>query len=66
LDYEELSSTLHEALESIPAESRDVLSLWMTGSMDYAAIAQVLNIPVGTVRSRLNRTRRALREALES
>jgi RNA polymerase sigma-70 factor, ECF subfamily len=35
------------------------------GSLDYAATASVLGIEVGTVKSRMNRARAALRETLE-
>jgi RNA polymerase sigma factor (sigma-70 family) len=46
-----------------PAE-RDVLLLIAWADLSYAEIAEALGIPVGTVRSRLNRARRKLREAL--
>jgi len=64
LEFEELNRVLDDAFRAIPAEYRDVALLRTAAHMDYAAIADALQIPVGTVRSRLNRTRRILREAL--
>ncbi|MGZ0151024.1 RNA polymerase sigma factor [Kribbella sp. WER1] len=46
-----------------PAE-RDVLLLYAWEDLSYTEIAQALDLPVGTVRSRLHRARRALRSAL--
>jgi RNA polymerase sigma-70 factor (ECF subfamily) len=43
-----------------PAE-RDVIALCVWSELDYAAAAQALGIPVGTVRSRLSRARTKLR-----
>ena len=64
LEYEELKQALDGAMGGIPAEYRDVILLRVAARMDYAAIAEVLRIPVGTVRSRLSRTRRMFRVAL--
>lgn len=47
------------------AGDRDVLLLHAWGDLTYEQIAQALEIPIGTVRSRLNRARRSLRAALD-
>jgi len=52
------------ALARLAPAERDVLLLIAWGELTYAEIAEALGIPVGTVRSRLNRARRKLREAL--
>jgi RNA polymerase sigma factor (sigma-70 family) len=44
---------------------RDVLLLVAWGELEYAEVAEALDIPVGTVRSRLNRARTRVRELLE-
>jgi RNA polymerase sigma-70 factor, ECF subfamily len=64
LEAQELRRILHEALSQIGPEHRDVLVLSVVDQMDYQSIASALNIPVGTVRSRLNRSRRAFRDVL--
>jgi RNA polymerase sigma-70 factor (ECF subfamily) len=64
MEYEELERTLDETLRTIPPEYRDVILLRTAARMDYAAIADALHIPIGTVRSRLNRTRQIFRRAL--
>lgn len=54
-----------EALAAMPAGERDVLLLHTWADLSYTAIAAVLNIPVGTVRSRMNRARSRLVAALD-
>ncbi|MEV4174562.1 MULTISPECIES: RNA polymerase sigma factor [unclassified Nonomuraea] len=52
------------ALAALPAKDRDVLLLIAWGDLTYEEVARALGIPVGTVRSRLNRGRRKVRAAL--
>lgn len=52
-------------LEQLDDHDREALLLYAWAELTYAEIAEVLGIPVGTVRSRLNRARRKLRDALE-
>lgn len=52
------------ALAALPAKDRDVLLLVAWGDLTYVEVARALGIPVGTVRSRLNRGRRKVRAAL--
>lgn len=53
-----------EAIDGLPDEFRDVLALSDLGDLRYAEIAKVLDIPVGTVKSRLFRARRLLQDRL--
>ena len=53
-----------EMIEKIPAEFREVVLLSDLEGLTYAEIAQVLDIPIGTVKSRLYRGRRLLQETL--
>lgn len=55
---------LAEALADLSARDRHVLLLVAWADLSYAEVAEALDIPVGTVRSRLNRARRKLRTAL--
>ncbi|MGW3668700.1 RNA polymerase sigma factor [Streptomyces sp. NPDC005141] len=55
---------LSAALAKLPARYRDVLLVIAWGDLDYAEATEALGIPVGTVRSRLHRARKRLREAL--
>lgn len=57
---------LAAALASLPPELRATVLLVDAEGMDYQTSAQVLGIPVGTVRSRLNRARGLLRQALSA
>ncbi|MBX3117672.1 MAG: sigma-70 family RNA polymerase sigma factor [Fimbriimonadaceae bacterium] len=53
-----------KALESLPEEFRMACMLFFLGDMSYEEIAATLDIPVGTVRSRLHRGRKALQAEL--
>jgi len=55
---------LLQALAELPAADRDVVVLIAWEDLSYEEVATALDIPVGTVRSRLNRARRRLRELL--
>ena len=52
------------AIESLPEEYRVVATLYFMQDLQYQDIAAVLQVPVGTVRSRLHRGRRLLQKAL--
>lgn len=56
---------LEEALEELPAHMREVLMLVALDELSYEEAAAFLNVPVGTVRSRLSRARSLLREKIE-
>ena len=51
-----------DAVTALPEPERDALVLHVWESLSYEEIAAALEIPVGTVRSRLNRARKRLRE----
>jgi RNA polymerase sigma-70 factor (ECF subfamily) len=53
-----------DALAAVPHDFRDVLVLVDIGDFSYADAAQILDIPIGTVMSRLHRGRRILKGAL--
>ena len=60
----ELAETV-EQMGRLPAEQREVLLLAAVEEMKYEEIAAVLDIPVGTVMSRLSRAREKLRRAAD-
>jgi len=57
--------TVMAAVAELAADDRDLLLLVAWEGVPYAACAEILDIPVGTVRSRLHRIRRDLRAAIE-
>lgn len=62
LDARELWPHVAEAVAALPDEERDALLLYAWEGLSYDQIADALGVPVGTVRSRLNRARVRLRE----
>lgn len=60
---EALSRTM-KVMDRMPPDLAEILALVVVEEMSYREVAGVLEIPVGTVRSRLNRARRTLREML--
>lgn len=56
---------VRQAMEGLPEASRSVLVLREYGELSYQEIAKVLDIPIGTVMSRLNYARNKLRELLK-
>lgn len=65
-EHAELHAELEAALQTLSSELRCVFLLRQAHGLDYAAIAEHLAVPVGTVRSRLKRARDRLAEELLS
>ena len=61
----EQAEMLQQAMRALPEASRSVLVLREYGELSYQEIAGVLDIPIGTVMSRLNYARNRLREVLK-
>lgn len=64
VDAQAWSRPLAAALAGLKPGEREVLLLLAWGELTYPEIASALDIPIGTVRSRLHRARAAVRDAL--
>jgi RNA polymerase sigma-70 factor (ECF subfamily) len=64
LEVEETRLLVLRAIGRLPPEHRSVVTLRDIEGLDYRVVAERLGVPIGTVRSRLNRARKALREDL--
>jgi RNA polymerase sigma-70 factor (ECF subfamily) len=64
LDYERIDQEVKHAIDGLAEEFRSVLLLWSTMELSYQEIATVLDVPIGTVMSRLHRARQQLIRAL--
>jgi RNA polymerase sigma-70 factor (ECF subfamily) len=60
----ERTAMIQQAMKDLPEASRSVLVLREYGELSYQEISKVLDIPIGTVMSRLNYARNRLREIL--
>lgn len=58
------SRELARAIRYLPVLQRQLFTMYYTESKSYQEISQASHLPVGTVKSRLHRARRMLREAL--
>lgn len=64
LDWEQVDDRLKHAIEQLPVHYREVLLLWAVEGLKYRQIADVLDVALGTVMSRLYRARSILSERL--
>jgi RNA polymerase sigma-70 factor (ECF subfamily) len=62
----ERKQAVQEAINSLDPEHRAVIVLRDMESFDYQQIAEILEVPTGTVKSRIHRARMMLREKLRS
>ena len=65
LDAHLLFPRVADAIEALPDGEREALLLFAWEDLSYQSVAEALELPIGTVRSRLNRARAHLRELLE-
>lgn len=63
-EQRDLQRLVQEAISRLPADFRTVIVLYDLRGLSYQEISAVLEIPLGTVKSRLNRARQALREEI--
>ena len=61
----EVSEAVNAALRHLPEHQREVFVLRRFQDLPYAEIAEILDVPIGTVKSRVVRAERALRPYLE-
>ncbi|HSS34195.1 MAG TPA: RNA polymerase sigma factor [Solirubrobacterales bacterium] len=64
IDAERMRGLLAQSLADLPSEEADVLRLLVWAELDQPEIADALEIPLGTVKSRLSRARGRLQNAL--
>ena len=62
---DEIQATVKTALEVLPPDLREAITLREIEGLSYEDIAQVMDCPIGTVRSRIFRAREAIDEKLQ-
>jgi RNA polymerase sigma-70 factor (ECF subfamily) len=63
--FEAMDEQVVRALDQLPEEYRVIMLLWAVEEFSYKEIAAALEIPIGTVMSRLHRARRRLSDQLQ-
>lgn len=63
-EQRDLRDRLRAALETLPPDQREAVTLREISGLEYAEIAAVTGVELGTVKSRINRGRAALRDLL--
>lgn len=63
-DWEHVDDRLRAAVDSLKDEYREVLWLWGIEGLKYREIAEILEVPIGTIMSRLHRARKLAADAL--
>jgi RNA polymerase sigma-70 factor (ECF subfamily) len=63
--WDGMDQQLKRAFESLPDEYQTVMQLWAIEELSYKEIADALDVPLGTVMSRLHRARQRLSEQLK-
>lgn len=64
LEMTEIQMTVRQAINELPKEYREVILYSDIEQLSYEEISKILNCPIGTVKSRLNRARNALKKKL--
>lgn len=62
---EEIERTVNKAIESLPDDLKSAITLRELEGLSYEEIAQVMDCPIGTVRSRIFRAREAIDKQLK-
>ncbi len=62
----QIAQTVHQTLQALPEELRAAITLREIEGLSYEEIANIMNCPTGTVRSRIFRAREAIADKLQS
>ena len=61
----EIVASVNQTIEALPNELREAISLREMDGLSYEEIADLMNCPIGTVRSRIFRAREVIAEKLK-
>jgi RNA polymerase sigma-70 factor (ECF subfamily) len=61
---EQAELNIHQAIGCLPVEQRQVITLISVKGFSYQEVAEIMDVPVGTVMSRLSRAREKLKQRL--
>lgn len=65
-DWEHVDGRLKAAIDELKPEYREALLMWGVDGLKYREIAAIMDVPIGTIMSRLHRARKLLAERLLS
>lgn len=63
-DWQQVDGALKAAIDGLKPEFREVLLMWCIDGLKYREIAAILEVPIGTVMSRIHRARKLLADEL--
>ena len=63
--FNEKQAAIRAAMNALPVDFREILQLRVVQELPYEQIAQIMDLPVGTVKSRLARARLQLKKRLD-
>jgi len=66
VEKQERDRILQEAIETLPEYQKAMIVLYHMQGFSYEEIAEIVGLPIGTVKSRLNRARESLKEKLKA
>lgn len=64
IEQQETNRELYELIQKLPSKYKEVILLFYYKDLSYAEISEILDIPEGTVRSRLSRAREKLKKMI--
>ncbi len=64
--FNEKQAAIRAAMNALPVDFREILQLRVVQELPYEQIAQIMDLPVGTVKSRLARARLQLKKRLDA
>jgi RNA polymerase sigma-70 factor (ECF subfamily) len=64
LERKENEKRLEESVARLPEKQREIIAFWLEGRLRYAEIAEIIGVPVGTIKSRMHTAVTRLRELM--